>query len=277
MSSFRIAYRNIADFLRISLLHFLHHDCLKSAAALSFTTLLSIVPIIALLLFSMSQFISSSESQLYIQNTLIDIFSPSAGQELQSKILSLAEQASKLRTFGISVLIITVLLGLNTIDLTINNIWNIKRTKRTFIKLMLYFIALMFMPVLITISLSISTFVLSVPFLGIELDNSFLNRVIVSLAPVTVTWIAFVCMYLWIPNTRVSVKSGVIGGAIAAILFESAKILFLVYVRNFPTYDLIYGAFAVLPLFCLWIYISWVIILTGAVFTYNLSLLKEKQ
>jgi len=276
MSRIRIAYINLADFLRISLFHFLHHDCLKSAAALSFTTLLSIVPIIALLLFSMSQFISSSESQLYIQNTLIEIFSPSVGQELQNIILSLAEQASKLRTFGISVLIITVLLGLSTIDLTINNIWNIKRTKRTFIKLMLYFITLMFMPVLVTISLSISTFVLSVPFLGIELDNSFLDKVIINLGPVTVTWIAFACMYIWIPNTRVRVKSGIIGGAIAAILFESAKILFLVYIRNFPAYDLIYGTFAVLPLFCLWIYISWVIILAGAVFTYNLSAFSKK-
>ena len=78
------------------------------------------------------------------------------------------------------------------------------------------------------------------------------------------------------PITKVEVKSALIGGAIAAILFECAKILFLVYIRYFPGYDLIYGAFAVLPLSCLWIYISWIILLIGAVITFNLIEYKKK-
>lgn len=262
-------------FLKKSIRHFLSHECLKSAAALSFTTILSIVPIIALLIFSVSQFISDTDNQIVIQNTLLNIFSPTAEQELQTKLLALAEQASKLRIFGIAILVVTVLLGLNTIDLTINSIWNIKRCKRTLIKLVLYFLVLMAIPVLVAISLYVSTYVLSITVSGHTLEGGFINSVMIHLGPVLVAWIAFVCIYLWIPNTRVDVKSALAGGAIAAILFELAKVLFLVYIRYFPSYDLIYGAFAVLPLFFLWIYISWVIVLAGAVLTFNFAELRK--
>ncbi len=262
-------------FLKKSFKHFLLHDCLKSAAALSFTTILSVVPIIALFIFSVSQFISGTDNQLIIQNTLLNIFSPTAEQELQTKLLVLAEHASKLRTFGLSILVVTILLGLNMIDLTINNIWNIQRCKRTILKLGLYFLALIAIPILLAISLYVSTYVLSVTALGQTLDSGFLNSIIINLGPFVATWIAFVCIYIWIPNTKVDKKSAVIGGAIAAVLFESAKFLFLIYIQYFPTYDLIYGAFSVLPLFFLWVYISWVIVLIGAVLTFNLAELKK--
>lgn len=259
------------NFIKLTFNYFVSRECLKSAAALSFTTILSIVPIIALLFFSVSTFISDSENQVFIHNTLLNFFSPSAGQELLSRLIALAEQASKLRTFGLIALVVTVLLGLNTIDLTINRIWNIERCKRTLIKLFLYLIALMMIPVLIAISISISTYFLSILTLKSTVIDDSLNFLIVNLSPIFMTWLAFVCIYKWVPNTKVPFKSAVIGGVVAAILFELAKILFLIYIRYFPTYDLIYGAFAVLPLFCLWIYISWVIVLVGAVLTYNSS------
>lgn len=109
-------------FIKLALNHLITHDCLKSAAALSFTTILSIVPLVALLLFSASTFINASENQLLIQSSLLHFFSPTIGEELYTKLIMLAEQASKLRTLGLSALIVTVLLGLNTIDLTINRI-----------------------------------------------------------------------------------------------------------------------------------------------------------
>ena len=259
------------EFLKLTVSHLVTHECLKSAAALSFTTILSIVPIVALLFFSVSSFISDTDNQMLIQNTLLNFFSPTAGQELQAKLILLAEQASKLRTFGLIALVVTVLLGLNTIDLTINRIWNVERRKRTLLKLILYLLALMMIPVLIGISLSASTYFFSIAALqGTVIDES-LNFMIGNLSPIFVTWVAFLCIYKWVPNTKVPVKYVVVGGAVAAVLFELSKVLFIIYIRYFPTYDLIYGAFAVLPLFCLWIYVSWIIVLVGAVITYNLS------
>lgn len=258
-------------FVKINIHHFLSHECLKSAAALSFTTILGIVPIIALFVFSVSQFLSATESQLIIQDSLLKIFSPAAGEELQTKLLTLAGQASELRIFGLSVLVVTILLGLNTIDLTINAIWDIKRCKRTIFKLALYFLVLMAIPILLAISLSVSSYVLSITVLGQTLGGGVLNSIMLKMAPVVVTWVAFVCIYVWIPNTKVDTKAAFIGGAVAAILFEIAKILFLIYIRYFPTYDLIYGTFAVLPLFFIWVYISWLIVLAGAVLTFNVA------
>jgi len=263
--------KRLLCFLQQVLNHFISHECLKSAAALSFTTILSIVPIIALLFFSVSHVVTDTENQIIIQNTLLNFFSPSAGQELQEKILVLAEQASKLRTIGLIALITTVFLSLNTIDLTINNIWNIQRCKRTLLKLVLYFVVLMLIPVMVTVSLSLSTYFLSMNAAGNTIVASAFNFFLFKLAPLLIVWLAFFSVYRWIPNIKVKVKSAAVGAAIAAIAFELAKVLFLIYIQFFPGYDLIYGAFAVLPLFCIWIYISWVIVLTGAVITYQLQ------
>lgn len=265
------------EFMTLTVRHLITHECLKSAAALSFTTILSIVPIVALLFFSVSTFISDSENQIFIQNSLLNFFSPTAGQELQTKLIMLAEQASKLRTVGLIALFITVLLGLNMIDLTINRIWNVERYKRTLLKLILYLLVLMMIPVLLGISLYAGTYFFSIAALKNTVINDTLNFIIVNLSPILVTWIAFVSIYKWVPNIKVGFKYALIGGAVAATLFELAKILFIIYIRYFPTYDLIYGAFAVLPLFCLWIYISWIIVLVGAVLTYNLSVFQKNK
>ncbi len=257
--------------------HFVSHDCFKSAAALSFTTILSIVPIIALLFFSVSQLVSDPGNQIIIQNKLLAFFSPSAGEDLQTKLLILAQQASELRTLGLVALLITTFFALNTVDETINRIWNIKRGKRTFLKLLFYFMALMTLPVLVGVSLSVSAYFLSLVSLGNVLPQGVWDLIIINLSPLFVTWVAFTIIYKWVPNTSVKLKYALAGGLISAILFEWAKFLFLTYIHHFPTYDLIYGAFAVLPLFCIWIYISWLIVLSGAVLTYNFSINKNVE
>jgi len=259
------------QFIKEILKHFISHECLKSAAALSFTTILSIVPIIALLFFSASQFMSDPQNQIIIQNKLLTFFSPSIGDELQSKILLLAQQASELRTLGILALLVTVLLALNTVDETINRIWDLKRHKRTFIKLFLYFCALMTLPILLGLSLSVSAYFLSLTSLDKETLYELGNSIFVHFGSILVTWLAFFIIYKWVPNIKVEFKPAVISGFVAATLFEGAKFIFLIYIHYFSSYDLIYGAFSVLPLFCIWIYISWVIILAGAVLTYSLN------
>jgi len=265
------------QFTKQTVRHFISHECLKSAAALSFTTILSIVPIIALLFFSANQLVSDPENQIAIQNKLLTFFSPNAGEALQTKLLMLAQQASKLRTLGLVILLITALLALNTVDETINRVWNIKRCKRTLFKLFLYFLVLMALPVLVAVSLSVSTYFLSITSLDNTIGKGVWDLVLVNLSPMFVTWLAFIIIYKWVPNTSVKFKYAVISGFISAILFEWAKSLFLAYIHYFPSYDLIYGAFSVLPLFCIWIYISWTIILIGAVLTYNFSVFKNSR
>jgi len=277
MTQFKEKYYLCGRFIKQSGRHFISHECLKSAAALSFMTILSIVPVIALLFFAVSQLISDPENQILIQNKLLTFFSPSTGEELQAKLLVLAQQASKLRALGLAALLITTFLALNTVDETINRIWNIKRCKRTLIKLFLYFLALMTLPVLVGVSLSASTYFLSIMALGNTILQGAWSFLVVTLGPMFVTWIAFIIIYKWVPNTGVKLQYAIISGFISAILFEWAKFLFLAYIHHFPTYDLIYGAFAVLPLFCIWIYISWVIVLSGAVLTYNFSVFTDSE
>ncbi len=271
MIQFKRVYSLSSEFIKQAVNHFISHECFKSAAALSFTTILSTVPVIALLFFSVSQLVSDPENQIIIQNKLLTFFSPSAGEELQSKLLMLAQQASELRTLGLAALLVTAFLALNTVDETINRIWNIKRSKRTLIKLFLYFLALMTLPILVGVSLSVSTYFLSLISLGNPFPTGIWDLILINLSPLFVTWVAFSIIYKWVPNTNVKLKYAIISGFISAVLFEWAKFLFLAYIHHFPTYDLIYGAFSVVPLFCIWIYISWLIILSGAVLTYRFN------
>ncbi len=274
MIPFKKKYDLCRQFLKQTVNHFISHECLRSAAALSFTTILSIVPIIALLFFSISQLVSEPANQIIIQDKLLTFFSPRTGEELQSKLLMLAQQASELRTLGLAALLFTTLLALNTVDEAINRIWNIKRCKRTLIKLFFYFLALMGLPILVGASLSVSTYLLSITSLGNTLSQGVWGIVLINLSSIFVTWLAFIVIYKWVPNINVKLKYAVISGFISALLFELAKFLFLAYIHYFSSYNLIYGVFSVLPLFFVWIYISWIIILSGAVLTYNFSVFK---
>jgi len=274
MIPFKKKYDLCRQFLKQTVNHFISHECLRSAAALSFTTILSIVPIIALLFFSISQLVSEPANQIIIQDKLLTFFSPRTGEELQSKLLMLAQQASELRTLGLAALLFTTLLALNTVDEAINRIWNIKRCKRTLIKLFFYFLALMGLPILVGASLSVSTYLLSITSLGNTLSQGVWGIVLINLSSIFVTWLAFIVIYKWVPNINVKLKYAVISGFISALLFELAKFLFLAYMHYFSSYNLIYGVFSVLPLFFIWIYISWIIILSGAVLTYNFSVFK---
>ncbi len=274
MIPFKKKYDLCRQFLKQTVNHFISHECLRSAAALSFTTILSIVPIIALLFFSISQLVSEPANQIIIQDKLLTFFSPRTGEELQSKLLMLAQQASELRTLGLAALLFTTLLALNTVDEAINRIWNIKRCKRTLIKLFFYFLALMGLPILVGASLSVSTYLLSITSLGNTLSQGVWGIVLINLSSIFVTWLAFIVIYKWVPNINVKLKYAVISGFISALLFELVKFLFLAYIHYFSSYNLIYGVFSVLPLFFVWIYISWIIILSGAVLTYNFSVFK---
>lgn len=263
--------KDIWEIIRNSARHFIADDCIRAAGALSFTTILGLVPLLAIIFISLGQVISNAHDQQAVQDFLIKIFSPGIGEQIQDKLILLAQRATQLKVIGLVIVSISVMIGLNTIDHTLNHIWGIKRCKRSILKLILYFTVLMSVPVLISISITVTSYLLSMPLFNQTFAGGMLQWLLINASPLLFTSLAFMIIYIWMPNIHVRFSAAMTGGVVAGILFETAKYFFLLYIKLFPAYDIIYGAFSALPLLSIWIYVSWIIALFGAELTFSIQ------
>jgi membrane protein len=183
---------------------------------------------------------------------------PSAGLEVQKYLKGFVTQAGDLTMIGILFLFGSSMALFHTVEVTFNRIWGVKSVRSLINSAALYIAVLTMVPLLMGISFAVTSYIWALPILQ-KTESYFLN-----IAPLIFTWICFTVFYVWIPNCKVLFRHGLLGGFIAAVLFEIAKILFAQYVAGINFNALIYGTFATIPLFLFWLYISWVIILFGA-------------
>lgn len=245
--------------------------CLRSAAALCFTTLLSLVPLAAVIFSVFTAFPFFQTFATDIQNFIFENFVPSAGSVLQEHLMELITKSSKLTGFGIAFLIISALMLMNTIEGTLNEIWYVTTQRRAVPKFMVYWAVLTLGPLLIGVSLAVTSYLTSLPFLSDAALVIGLKTKLLGLLPFLATTLACTLLYAVVPNTYVPLRNALIGALVAAILFELAKRGFALYITTFPTYQMIYGALAVIPVFLLWLFISWMVVLLGAELSYCLT------
>ena len=258
-------------FIRYSVRQFYRHRGLQIAASLAYATLLSLVPLITVIfgmVKGMSTFESLGES---IQSFAIKNFVPAFSDTVQEYLSGFSQKAAGLTATGIVVLIIIVLLLLATIENAFNVIWHVSKRRNTAARFMVYWAILTLGPFLVGAGLFITSYLFSLSFV-IDMNESlgFRDHLLPWL-PFFTTAVAFTLLYVLIPNCYVSRIHAVIGGVSSAALFEVAKYGFGFYVKAIPTYQVIYGAIAVIPVFLVWIYISWVIVILGAHITFCLS------
>ncbi len=258
-------------FTRFFLRHYFMLRGMQTASSLAYTTLLSIVPLVAVMfgLFgSISVLQDFSES---IQDFIFSSFVPEFGWTLQSYISGFSDKASQLTISGSAVLVLIAIMLMATIDNAFNRIWLIKNKRNPIARLLVYWGVLTMGPLLIGIGLATTSYFLSLPVVA-DVDTTFnLKARLLSWLPFLTTSIAFTLLYILIPNCSVSKKHAMAGGFICAVLFELAKYGFGIYVKEMPSYENIYGAIAIIPLFLIWIYVSWMIVLFGAHITFCLS------
>ena len=247
------------------------NDVTQVAASLTFTSLLALVPLmsVAFSLFSALPLFSGWLET--VEQFVLNIFVPTVGEEVKNYLLGFVHRTAGLSTIGSIGLFVTAILLLNTIDVTFNRIWRIKRTPRTFVRLLLLLFFLLLGPLILAASLAATTFVMALPYVSETVNSIGLHSIILTMLPMIATCLLLAFMYHWIPNTPVLWRHAFAGGAVATILFEVAKYLFALYIAWFPTYELLYGALAAIPLLLLWMYVSWLIVLLGAEITYNLE------
>ncbi len=259
-------------FARFVLRHFLDDECPTTAAALSYTSLLALVPLMAVTLAVVSAFPVFDQASQIMQDFLFENFVPTAGELLHEHMRRFSANAAKLSGPGILSLVIVALLLMQAIDRAFNRIWR-ARQKRTRVQMFLtYWAALTLGPMLIGVSILVSSYLLSLPMLSQTSSALGLDKALLLVSPFLASLLAFTLLYQVVPNRRVRFRHAFIGGLVAAVLFETTKRGFGLYIANFPTYQAIYGALATIPIFLVWLYLSWLVTLLGAETTYALGI-----
>jgi membrane protein len=240
------------------------------AASLAFTSILALVPLLVVVFGALSLFPAFDAWQAQIQDFVFRNFVPAMGEQVRDYLLKFTAKAMNLQAIGIAFLIVTVLSMMSTIESTFNLIWGVRRRRPPGLRFLVYWAVLTLGPLLVGAGLVATSAMVSLPLLRGHVDTASLSWLLRWL-PLAATATAFVLCYKLVPYCHVRPRHAVIGGLSAAVLFELAKHLFALYVTHFPSQQAVYGAFATVPVFLLWVYLSWVIVLLGAQLTHSLG------
>lgn len=243
---------------------FIQDDCMYHASALTFSTLLTLVPLMYVCIAVLSVLPIAHGFTALIQNFIFQNFVPATGKIIQLYFQQFAAQTSSLPIWDLLFLFITVFLMMFTIEQSFNLIWQAPSARHSLHALFLYFSLLCVSPILLGLSLTASSYFFSLPFFQIVDQPLIVTKGI----PFLFSLLGFTLLYLILPNCPVKFSEGLVGGSTAAIAFELAKHGFVFYLAQFNSYQRLYGAFAVIPVFFIWLYLVWLITLLGAEISY---------
>jgi len=250
--SYRLMRRFVAD------------QCIQRASALAYASLLAIVPLVALGMSVFTSFHAFDAAAGKIRDMLLTNLLPTSHDVVQSYLGSVADKATALSIFGILGLLVTSTALLNTVEEAFNHVWRITRARPLMSKFLAFWATLTLAPIMIGASITITSYVTALPML----DNVSAGVALLDKAPFMLPWImsslALATLYTVLPNTRVPFRFAIIGGLAAGALFEVTKIGFAFYVTNLANYEGLYGALGTLPVFLIWLYLAWVVVLIGS-------------
>jgi len=261
-------------FLRLLFRRFAAHGGTQNAASLTYTTLLSLVPLMTVTLAVISAFPLADEMNRRIQAFLFENFVPTSGELLQQYLNEFSAKAGRLSGMSSAFLLLVSLLLVRSIDRALNAVWEVRRKRRPLNKFLVYWAILTLGPLLIGAGMVLTSYLITLPLVS-DAAHGGLGRRLLGLTPVLASTVAFGLLYSVVPNRRVPLRQALLGGFVAALLFELAKRGFAYYVTQFPTYEVIYGALATVPIFLVWVYLSWVIVLLGAEFTASMGIFRR--
>jgi membrane protein len=244
-----------------------------SAAGLAYTTILALVPLIAVVFFLLSAFPMFGDVTEVIKEFIFDNLAPATKESIQPYFEQFIANSNRMTVFGICGLIVTSLLLINSINDALNLIWRSKRKRPFFYNLTIYWTILTLGPILAGASIAISSYIFSLQFFSEINGINSLIRVLPFLLSITGFWL----LYCIVPTEPIPILESIIGAIIAACLFEIGKKVFTIYVTSFPTYQLVYGVLASAPILLVWIYLSWIIVLFGAELAATLAEFRGKR
>lgn len=250
---------------------FVDDKCFETAGALSYTTLFALVPLTAAVFGILSVFRVFDTWTDKLTDFLFRNFVPAAGATVRDYLMTFAGNASKMTALGIVVLLASALMMMSAIEDRLNRIWRVGKRRSSVARFLVYWAALTLGPILAVGGLALSSYLFALPVLNQAAGATVLHEWLLRGLPFLLTLLAMLFLYMFVPNRRVAWRHAFVGALLAALLFEVAKWAFAVYVGRVASYQQIYGALAVVPIFLIWIYLSWVIVLLGASIAASLS------
>ena len=236
-----------------------------TASSLTFTTTIALVPFFTVALAVFTAFPMFSKMQGALQGWLVDSLIPDyIARQVLGYLTQFSKQASKLGVAGLSILLVTAIALILTIDRTLNSIWRVKKVRPFTQRVLIYWSAITLGPVLLGASLALTASVVATTS-GLVGTLPFSLRFLLSMFQFLLVAAGLAALYRYVPNTYVKWSHAWAGGVFAAAGIEVAKKALALYLSSVPTYSMIYGAFATLPILLVWIYVAWVIVLMGAV------------
>lgn len=259
--------RDMLGVLHASAVRFWNNNDPQAAGSLTYTTLLAMVPLLTVMFSIFSAFPAFRRMRDDVQTLLFESLVPSVGAEVEVYVQQFISNAAALTTFGIIFLAVTSILLFFTVETAFNAIWRAAEPRPIITRLLSFWAVLTMTPLLLGASFSVSSTVLAeIRATG----DSDAGGIVTFVLPGMFEWAAFTLMYLTIPNRDVHWKDALLGGLVASILMELSKFGFGLYITAYPTYQTIYGALSVVPIFLFWLYTVWSIVLFGAEITATL-------
>jgi membrane protein len=253
------------DTLRTLLRRFQEDRLGVTASSLTFTTLISLVPLVTVMLAIFSAFPMFSQFQVSLQTYFLQTLVPdSIARPVLSALTQFASKASRLGGAGLTVLVFTAITLMLTIDRTLNAIWRVRQPRPIAQRVLVYWTAATLGPLLLGASLTITSYALSASR-GLVGALPGGVSVLLNLGEFGLLVVGIAGLFHYVPNTEVRWRHAFAGAVFVAVGFELAKKVLGWYLASIPSYSVVYGAFATVPIFLVWLYLGWVIVLLGAV------------
>lgn len=276
----KLPFANTRPFLYVSLLvrHYIEDNCTQKAASLTYTTLLSLVPIITVLLVILSSVPMLSGIREQVQGLIYENLLPQSGAQVAQYINDFAQKSMNMTLAGVGALFFTTIMTLITIETAFNEIWRVQQKSGGIKSVARYIVMVIATPIVLAVAFLASSAVQGISLLnrkvgGYGIDWTVWAQGISALAVMA----GFAGLYWFIPKVKVPFKNALIAGIIIGLVFEGLKRVFGLAVSNFTSYEAVYGAFAALPIFLLWLYLSWNIILLGVEISYTLTIFTTRE
>lgn len=255
--------RNLLRFLAFVRRRFDQDGALSVAASLSYTSLLAIVPLLAIGLAMLAAFPVFNDVRDQLQSFIFKNFVPHVGEAVEAQVTRFVSNAGRATAAGIVGLAVTAIMLLVTIETAMNRIFRVERERSMLSRLLVYWTALTLGPLLIGASFSLSGYLMAagrwVKVSGYGHAMQIVSRPLPNLLII----LAFSLMYLALPNRPIRWRDALVGGVVAGLLFALLRFSFGVYVGNVRMYESVYGAISAIPIFLVWMYMSWAAIMVG--------------
>lgn len=249
---------------------FVEDRCTRAAAALSYTTVLALVPLTVVAFALLTALPASEALMARAQAFVYGNFVPATGEVVLRYLEQFAANAARLTAWSLLLLAVTAILLVSTIERTFNDIWHTPHPRGRMPRFLALGTILVLGPIMIGVILSLASFVFSLPLFARSSTLGILRMLVREGLPVAFELIAFVMIYMLVPSRPVRLRHALVGAAVAVILFELAKHGFGYFVAHFSSHRVVYGALATLPVLLVWIYLSWTVVLLGALVTAEL-------